>query len=235
MADLKRPKRIVSAETRRKISEAMKGRTLSAETREKLSAAHKGKHRGPVSEETRRRMSDAHAGKARSEETKRKISASRKGKLHSEETKRKMALSQSKRDRSYMQKGRHPSAKRINQLTRDGELVRTWECMQDIADDPRFPSKYKIRKCCMNSSELYNGFRWEYADPGKERKIRQLTLDGDLVRIWDRMRDIEDDPQFASTNLIRECCLGNKESYYGYRWEYADDEKRDLQPPRSAE
>ena len=73
-----------SAEERRKMSEALKGRPLSEEHRRKLSEAHKGNPptRGMLgkrhSDETKRRMSEANKGKPRSEETKRRISEAKK-------------------------------------------------------------------------------------------------------------------------------------------------------------
>jgi len=64
--------------TRRRISEALRGekhpfygKHFSAETRKKMSEAKKGKKR---SLETRRRMSEVHKGKTHSLETRRKIS-----------------------------------------------------------------------------------------------------------------------------------------------------------------
>ena len=83
-------------ETRRKISEAnkgrtspMKGRTLSDETRKKMSESLKGR---TFSEETRRKMSESHKGK----------SSPRKGVILSEETRKKM--SESHKRRSVMKK-----------------------------------------------------------------------------------------------------------------------------------
>ena len=67
-----------SEETRKKISEACKGKKRSEETRKKVSEARKGKptwNKGKHwSEEARKKMSEAHKGKSLSEETKRKIS-----------------------------------------------------------------------------------------------------------------------------------------------------------------
>lgn len=60
----------------------------SEETRRKISEALKGKPRKPLSEETRKKISEAGKGKHHSEETRKKISKSHKGKLHSEETKK---------------------------------------------------------------------------------------------------------------------------------------------------
>ena len=78
-----------SEEHKLKMSLARKGKPLSEEHKRKMSLAHKGK---PVSEETRRKISLARKGKPVSAETKSKISLARKGKPVSEETRRKMSL-----------------------------------------------------------------------------------------------------------------------------------------------
>ena len=69
-------------ETRKKMSEAQKGRTFSEETRKKLSKAHKGLH---LSEEHRRKIGESNKGRIVTEETRRKISESQKGRPLSEE------------------------------------------------------------------------------------------------------------------------------------------------------
>jgi hypothetical protein len=68
---------VMSAKTRRKMSNAQKGKTTSEETRRKIGEAHKGK---TTSEETRRKISEANKGKTRSEEFLRNNSEASKGK-----------------------------------------------------------------------------------------------------------------------------------------------------------
>ena len=96
-----------SEEAKRKISEAnkgkptwSKGKTLSEEHKRKISEANKGhKH----TEEERRKISEANRGRhniPHSEEAKRKMSESHKGKSLSDETKRKL----SEVRRLYLQK-----------------------------------------------------------------------------------------------------------------------------------
>lgn len=78
--------RIVSDDTRRKLSESRKGKKLSKETKEKLSKLNKGENNpnyGKVrSEEHCRRISESKkkSGYVMSEETKRKISETKKAK-----------------------------------------------------------------------------------------------------------------------------------------------------------
>ena len=91
---------VVSDETRRKMSEALKGKPRSKEIRRKISEAHKGKTH---SEKSRRNMSESQKGKTFSEETKRKLSESQKGKSRSEESKRK--LSEANKGRKWWNDG----------------------------------------------------------------------------------------------------------------------------------
>lgn len=93
-----------SAETRKKMSEAMKGNTNtkgkrhSEEHKKKISEAMKGKK---FSEEHKKKMSEAQKGHTLSEEAKKKMSEAHKGKPspnkgkhHSEETKNKIGAAQ---------------------------------------------------------------------------------------------------------------------------------------------
>ena len=104
----------------------MKGKHHSAETRKKMSEAHKGKqawNKGiPQSEEAKKKNSEAHKGennywfgKHHSEEARKKMSEKKKGKPswmkgkhHSEDTRKKM--SEKKKGKSSGMKSKHHSA-----------------------------------------------------------------------------------------------------------------------------
>lgn len=101
----------MSEESRKKISEGLRGRPVSEETRMKMSAAHKGRrlsvaHRKKLSDakknmsdETRKNMSNAQKGKKISEETRKKLSDMRKGRTFSDE--HRQALSEVQRGRKF--------------------------------------------------------------------------------------------------------------------------------------
>jgi hypothetical protein len=95
-----------SEKTKRKIGEASKGRTHSEETKRKMSEAKKDRTNKPHSEETKRKMSEELKGRTHSEETKIKMSEAKKGNKHmlgkslSEETKRKIGEAQKGRTHS---------------------------------------------------------------------------------------------------------------------------------------
>jgi hypothetical protein len=90
--------KIVSEETRKKISEShkqngikppsKKGTILSEKTKNKLSESNKGKI---ISEETRKKISQSLKGKIVSTETRKKIGEFNKGKIVSEETRKKLS------------------------------------------------------------------------------------------------------------------------------------------------
>ena len=69
----------------------MKGQTLSEETKKKISEAKKGKKLALFSEEHRRKLSEAAKGRTFSEESRRKMSEAKKGKNLSEEHRRKIS------------------------------------------------------------------------------------------------------------------------------------------------
>lgn len=90
----------LSDETKKKLSEAQKGKKLSEEHKKKISESHIGNTYGlgrKFSEESKRKISEAQMGNKnalgchRSEETRRKISEARRGKKLSDETKRKIS------------------------------------------------------------------------------------------------------------------------------------------------
>jgi hypothetical protein len=91
-----------SEETRKKMSEALKGRQSpqkgkphSEETRKKLSEALKGENNPlygkKLSKETRKKISKIHKGKTISEETREKLSEAGRGKTRSVETRKKLS------------------------------------------------------------------------------------------------------------------------------------------------
>jgi group I intron endonuclease len=82
--------RVVSEETKQRMSAAQTGKSISEEQKEKLSAIKKGKSGLPRSAETRRKMSETRKGRPSplrgrsiSEETKQKISETRKSRYFS--------------------------------------------------------------------------------------------------------------------------------------------------------
>ena len=70
----------------------------------------------------------------------------------------------------------------------------------------------------------------------KNRKIKQYTLDGEYIKTWDSIIEIEDfiNVKKAQSNIVA-CCKGRKKRAYGYIWRYEEDnsEVKPLMPYRT--
>jgi len=83
--------RLLSEESRRKMSESAKRRFEDPKERKKANASRRGRPGLPMHENTRIALRKANTGKVRSESTKKKISDGQKGKKISPEAKEKMS------------------------------------------------------------------------------------------------------------------------------------------------
>lgn len=55
----------------------------------------------------------------------------------------------------------------------------------------------------------------------KSCKIKQITKDGELVKVWESFMQIERETDYNRSNIIQ-CCKGKLRSAHGYRWQYLD-------------
>ena len=177
-------------ETRKKISNSLKGKPKSEEQKKKLSEASKGK---TMSEESKKKISNANKGKYRSDETKKKISEVKKklyssgmehpmlGKHHSEEARKKMSENhwdcsgenhfmfgkhhseETKKKISNKKKGipNEKCSKKILQFTLDDEFVREWESIAECERNGY--NRANICYCCQGKRKSHKGFKWCYA------------------------------------------------------------------------
>ena len=145
----------MAEETRKKLSDALKGRVVSEETRNKLSIAHKGK---TLSEDTRKKLSENNAksmlGKHHSEESKsimRELKIGKYdgdgnpmyGKSHSEDTKYKISrLTKDRMDVLYGEdyfKNNYVSRRSFKRACKRKEWV--FEDFDEIFDNTHFGKK----------------------------------------------------------------------------------------------
>ena len=52
-------------------------------------------------------------------------------------------------------------------------------------------------------------------------QVKQLTLDGEFVKVWKSSWQIERETGYRQGNIIQ-CCKRKRKQAYGFRWEYAD-------------
>lgn len=69
---------------------------------------------------------------------------------------------------------------------------------------------------CTNGENIQHAY-----DNGmmETRPVRQLTMDGMLVKIWDTLTHTRKYYNMNASNIVS-VCKGRRKSAYGYRWEY---------------
>lgn len=136
-----------SKETRDRKSRAQKRRCLSEETKDKL--------RKPKPEEFGAKVSKALTGRKRTAEHCSNISKSRLGK--SSWAKGKKFTDDHVRNNKLSQKNR----REVNQLTLEGEFIKTWDSISDAV------KQYGIgvSHCLMGKQKSTKGYKWQYTTP----------------------------------------------------------------------
>lgn len=214
-----------SEETKKKISQSLKGKIVSEESKKKMSEAQhrffenggvspfKGKHH---TEESKKKLSESNRGKtAWNKGTKGVMKSWIKGKHHTEESKKKM---------SEAKKGKpSKNRKKVYQYTLDGELVKVWESATETV-------KYgynlsKVSDCCRGERKTHQNFIWSFKEGSfkgkpKEKTVYQYTLDGELVKIWKSAKECGRNGY--SQGHVSSCCRGDQgcKTYKGFKWSY---------------
>ena len=179
-------------ETRRKLSEAHKGKTLSEEHKRKMRENHAdfkgenapmyGKHH---SKETRKRLSDINRGKTipeetrekisennsrywkgktRSEETREKISDSLKGRTLSDETRKKLSESRKGHIVSEATKKKISGANSKPIVQIDASTNKVINVWESAMDAQRVGGYHNghISSCCKGKLKTHKGYKWQY-------------------------------------------------------------------------
>ena len=82
---------------------------------------------------------------------------------HKENNNNPISLKRLKENTPHRYGGENPSAKRIIQYTKKGELIKKWDCMEDAAKEyDILPTG--ISKCCRKERYTSGGFKWEFYD-----------------------------------------------------------------------
>lgn len=202
-----------SEETLKRMSIASLGRKHSPETIEKIRNSNLGKKR---SEEARKKMSIAKQNM--SDETKKKIGDASKGRKPSDK------CIEMARNRVV---GNRYRAKPIAQYDLEGKFIRSWECAIDAEKELGFLHT-GIASCCNGKARSCYGFQWRYyfGDDGDIEKIPkraneipiyQYTTNGDFVKKWNYITEIENTCGFHKSNIDK-CCKGKINTAYGYVW-----------------
>lgn len=132
------------------------------------------------SKQTLEKMSKANTGKKIKDETRAKISQSLKGRIITEEQRKKISIAQMGnknhrfgkrlteeelvRKRMSTKKGADcPNARRVLQFDKDMNLIKSWNCIQDIKRELNIDHSL-ICACCLGKQKTSRGYIWRYAD-----------------------------------------------------------------------
>lgn len=174
----------------------------SEETREKMSKSMNGKKH---SEETRKKLREANLSKHLSEETKIKIRNASKGRCHSEEFKK--WLSESRKGDKHHFYGKHLSEEHKAKISHaiKGENHPMYD--KNHSEE----SKKKISESRKGLNVGINNY--------KSKKIVQYDLNGNFIRFWDSMGEVEREAGI-SHGSISQCCNGKRKTAGGFIWKY---------------
>lgn len=175
-----------------------------------------------VHPETRVKLSKGQMGKHHSEEVKARIGAAHKGELshnygavYTEEQRRNLSdIARANGNDHLKVKQDERQAKKVNQYTLDGVLVKTHESSVKAAESINV-TKSTMSSCCLGKSQTSGGFIWKYADDNYV--INQYTLDGKLVNTFKTARSAAISTGSSNTG-VHACLKGARNTTNGFVW-----------------
>lgn len=81
-------------------------------------------------------------------------------------------------------------------------------------------TKIKMSRSAKRGSEHHMKNKIGKDNP-RSRKVKQKSLSGELIKVWDSLQDIKRGLGFTPSNICR-CCKGEVKRIGGFLWEYLD-------------
>lgn len=120
-----------------------------------------------------------------------------------------------------------PTKKEIEQIDRNGNVVAVFASAFHASKALGLP-RTSINRACLDHRRHESGWAFRFTGddaPIKEYKkyckIQQFDLDGNFIREWDSVHEIEKELGYNIAS-IRSCCYGQSKSSYGYIWKSID-------------
>ena len=123
------------------------------------------------------------------------------------------------------------SCKKVHQYTLDGDYVKTWDSLSEAVESI---GGTNITEATRTPGKAAGGFQWRIAIEGeapakkipkailKEKKILQLTKNGDIVAEYESATKAADTIGVQPGNIIH-CCRKQRKTAYGYVWRYTEE------------
>lgn len=109
-----------------------------------------------------------------------------------------------------------------------GELLETFDCLDDAAASIRVDKK-SISRACLNVSNRYGGFYWsyEFKEPyvpisdARKKEVLQMDMEGNVIAEFKSVAEASRSTG-ANKSSIAKCCRGGYKSAAGFTWKYKD-------------
>ena len=129
----------------------------------------------------------------------------------------------------------HYSSKPVYQFDLKGNLIQKWDCQSDAARFYRSkgnsinipvdkPRRTQYGFVWLSSPDNFE--KWKSKPARKahrnRKKVEQVSADGNIVKIWESLDEIEQSGEFNLRGVMG-CCNHDRKTHGGYMWRYADD------------
>lgn len=74
---------------------------------------------------------------------------------------------------------------------------------------------------CTHKENVNHGDEIERGAIKQRRNFKQLDLNGNLIKIWSGFKEMQRETGFQRKSVY-DCCVGKRDSYKGFRWEYEE-------------
>jgi hypothetical protein len=114
--------------------------------------------------------------------------------------------------------------KKVYQFTLKNELIKIWDSITDAAKGVGLKNGNGIIAVCKGVRNKAAGFKWSYngeiiIHESKLKKIKQLSLKGDVIKIWSSISEINKTLNLDSSSISK-VCKGLKKTCGGFKWVY---------------
>lgn len=122
----------------------------------------------------------------------------------------------------------------VYQYKLNGEFVREWPSLMEVHRQLGFDAS-SMSRCARFLQLTSHGYQWRYTKHDRipavksryerigekhSKQVAQYDLDGNLIKIWPSMVEIQRQLGYFST-AISACCRGVRPTAYGFIWKYA--------------
>ncbi len=125
------------------------------------------------------------------------------------------------------------TGKPLKQYELNGNFIKLWKSAAEVERCLGFKAE-NISACCLRKTKTSNNFIWRFEfdlitdlDLNKLmkrekpliKKIRQVDLNGKLIKIWDSLKQLVNESEFDNRG-VKNTCNGLRNNYKGYKWEW---------------